>query len=72
MAGLISFDVEFNDDGTAIIRHPDGRMKEVNAAKLADLTMALAEGLGEIKERHVGDHEHTHDDTTTDHTHLTA
>ena len=61
----ITFTVEFNDDGTAIIRHPDGRMKAANAAELADLTLQLGEALGTIEERHVGDHDHHHTDHDT-------
>jgi hypothetical protein len=63
--GQVSFTVEFNDDGTAIIRLPEGKTQQVDASKVADLTEKLGKALGPIKERHIGrmDHGvHVHDD----------
>ena len=51
-------DVEFNDDGTANIRLPEGKSLRVSdPAKVAELTLKLAQKLGPIIERHAA---HTH------------
>ena len=53
-------DVEFNDDGTANIRLPEGKSIMVkDPAKVAELTLKLAQKLGPIIERHAA-HTHIH------------
>jgi hypothetical protein len=54
----ITFDIEFDDDGKAIIRLPEGKGQQRDAAVVADLTEKLAGLLGEVEERHIGDHHH--------------
>jgi len=58
-------DVEFNDDGSATIRLPEGKTMSVkDPAKVAALTLKLAEKLGPIIERHKA-HSHIHLDPQT-------
>lgn len=54
----ITFEIEFNDEGDAVIRLPEGKGQQRDAATVADLTLELAKRLGKVKERHVGDHHH--------------
>lgn len=64
----VTFTVEFDELGQAIIKLPEGRTQQVDAAKVADLTDKLSKALGTVKERHVGRYEngvHTHADGTT-------
>jgi hypothetical protein len=54
----ITFEIEFDDEGNATIRLPEGKGQQRDAAAVDDLTLKLAELLGRVKERHVGDHHH--------------
>ena len=57
---LQNIDVEFNDDGSATIRLPEGKSLSVkDPAKVAALTQKLADALGPIIERHAA-HSHIH------------
>ena len=57
-AKQITFEIEIDDNGDAFIRLPEGPGQQGQAAKVADLTEAIANELGTIAERHVGDHHH--------------
>lgn len=62
----ITFTMDFDENGEVVIRLPEGSQQKVNAAKTADLTDKISKALGEVKERHIGDHthgvgEHDHD-----------
>lgn len=64
----VNITIEFNEDGTADIRVPEGPGQQRKAAKAAEFTEKLANTVGKIKERHVGDHHHGHDhQSTTNH-----
>jgi hypothetical protein len=65
----VNFEIEFNNDGTATIRLPEGKTQQVNAAKVADLTDKLSKLMGTVKERHIGDHHHEHGEQTHTHDH---
>lgn len=66
----ITFTIEISDDGeTAELRLPEGRGKERDAAKVADLTIAIADAIGPVVERHIGDHDHHHHDHHHGHDH---
>jgi hypothetical protein len=55
-----TIEVEFNDDGSATIRLPEGKsMRVADPAKVAALTQKLAEAMGPIIERHKL-HSHIH------------
>lgn len=57
---LQTIEIEFNDDGTANIRLPEGkRITGVSPAKVAELTEKLAKSMGKIVERHAA-HSHIH------------
>lgn len=58
MPRQVNFTVEITPDGKAIIRLPHGRGQQRDAAAVKDLTLELAEALGEVEERHIGDHHH--------------
>ncbi len=55
---MITFEIEINQDGDAVIRFPEGPGQQVDAAKAAELTEKIAAKLGKIAERHVGEHHH--------------
>jgi hypothetical protein len=60
----ITFTMEFDENGDAKIRLPEGKSQQVNAAKVSKLTESLAKAIGTITERHIGhhhDHDHAHD-----------
>lgn len=62
---LVNIEVTFNDDGSANIRLPEGKlMKNLTPAKVAELTEKLAKSLGPIIERHAA-HSHIHLDGAT-------
>ena len=66
----ITFEIEISDDGEAFVRLPEGPGQQQNAAKVAPLTIKIAEAIGPVEERHIGNHTHTHDNHTHDnHTH---
>ena len=70
---MINIKIEFNDDGTATIRLPEGKTVKMDAMKAASFTEKLAKGMGEIVERHVGHHhDHVHDGPEHEHTHEEA
>ena len=55
-----TIEVEFNSDGTATVKLPEGKsMRVSDPAKVAALTLKLAESLGPIIERHKA-HSHIH------------
>lgn len=63
-----TIEVTADENGNVVIRLPEGRTQQVDAAKVADLTDKLSKALGTVKERHVGRYEngvHTHADGTT-------
>ena len=66
----ITFEIEMDENGDAIIRLPEGKGQQRDAATVADLTLKLANLLGRVKERHVGDHHHH--DHGHDHGHVHA
>jgi hypothetical protein len=67
---IVKVDVEFNDDGTATIRLPEGKTMKLDQAKVAEFTEKLAKGMGTIVERHKG-HSHGYiTDATKDTLHL--
>lgn len=68
----ITFEIEINNDGDAVIRLPEGKGQQRDAAVVDDLTLGIAKLLGKVKERHVGDHHHHDSDHTHDHKHLEA
>lgn len=70
MGKIVSFTIEINDNGDAVIRLPEGPGQQGDAAKVAPLTEQIAEKIGKIVERHVG--EHHHHDHGVDHNHLTT
>lgn len=53
---MVNFTVEVLPSGEAVIKFPEGRSKQVDAAKAAKLTAELAKALGKVKERHEGHH----------------
>lgn len=69
---MTNIEVTFNDDGTANIKLPEGKViRNADPAKVAELTLKLAKALGPIIERHA---EHSHIKLTNgsyapDHTH---
>lgn len=66
---IVNITVDFNDDGTATVRTPEGKVLRVDSAKIAELTLKLAQGMGPIIERHKP-HTHVHlDDDNHEHTH---
>jgi hypothetical protein len=70
----INFTIEVVD-GKATIRLPEGRRQKSDAAALEDLTLKISDALGDVEERHIGDHVHTYlnndgTTTTTKHNHL--
>jgi len=68
----ITFTIEINEDGDAIIRLPEGKGQQPAAATVADLTESIAKAMGRIKERHIGDHHHGDHHHNHNHDHLTA
>lgn len=68
----ITFHIEIDDDGDATIRLPEGKGQQRDAAVVADLTEDLANLMGSIKERHIGDHHHHDHGHTHNHNHETA
>lgn len=67
---IVNIVVEFNDDGTAIVRLPEGKSMKMDQAKVGEFTMNLAKGMGDIVERHKGlNHGHIMD-KASDHVHL--
>lgn len=58
MPRQVTFTVEINSEGDAIIRLPEGKRQQGDAAKIAPLTEQLAKAIGKITERHVGEHHH--------------
>ena len=67
----VTFTVEINDDGDAILRLPEGRGQQADAASVAKLTEDLAAKLGKVKERHIGGHHHHHHGDNHHHHHQT-
>lgn len=66
----ITFTIDISEDGeTATLRLPEGRGKERDAAKIADLTIKIADSIGPVEERHIGNHDHHHDGHNHSHTH---
>lgn len=65
----VSFEIEFNDSGDAIIRLPEGKIQQIQAAEVADMTEAIAKAIGKIKERHIGNHTHHDHVHGADHVH---
>ena len=58
--GLVNIDVEFDDDGNATIRLPEGKViRNADPAKVAALTLELAKKMGPVIERHKA-HSHIH------------
>lgn len=72
MPGPVTFKIEVTDQGDVIIRLPEGKGQQLDAAKVADLTKELAEAIGKITERHVGAHHHHDHGHQKDHDHLKA
>ena len=67
---IVNITVEFEDDGTAIVRLPEGKSMKMDQAKVGEFTMKLAKGMGNIIERHKGlNHGHIMDNNP-DHVHL--
>jgi len=65
---LVNVNIEFAEDGTATIRLPEGKTMKMDALKAAQFTQKLAEGMGNIVERHVG-HSHQYLDDGPEHVH---
>lgn len=65
----INFDVEFDANGDAVIRLPEGKTQKVDAGKIAAFTDKLSKLMGKVKERHIGDHHHEHGEHTHVHDH---
>jgi hypothetical protein len=63
----VTFEIEIDEEGNAILRLPHGKGQQRNAASVADLTQGIADALGETIERHVGDHTHHANGTVTYH-----
>ena len=64
----VTFEIEINDDGDAVIRLPEGPGQQRDANAVAPLTERIAKAIGTLKERHVGDHEHhTHNHLSSHH-----
>lgn len=67
---MITFTMEFDAQGKAVIRLPEGRSQQADAGKVADLTDRLSKMLGKVEERHIGDHHHhVHGDAGHQHHH---
>lgn len=64
----ITFNIEINEAGNAVIRLPEGAGQQQNANTVASLTEQIAKAIGKIKERHIGDHHH-HDHDHSHHHH---
>jgi hypothetical protein len=64
--------ITFDSAGQATIRLPEGKGQKVEAGKAAAFTDALARKMGNIKERHIGDHTHEHGEFVDGHTHDTV
>lgn len=54
----ITFTIEVNSAGEAVIRLPEGPGQQQNAAETAKLTDQISKLIGKVKERHIGDHHH--------------
>ena len=66
----VNITVEFDDFGNAVIRLPEGRTQKVDAAKVAEFTDKLSKAMGTVKERHIGDHHHAHEEHDHHHDHI--
>jgi hypothetical protein len=71
MAKQVHMVVTF-ENGQMKIEIPHGRAQQVDASKVEDLTLKLAEAMGEVTERHVGDHHHHDHGHDHGHNHQTA
>ena len=58
MSRPVTFTIEINLEGEAYVRLPEGRGQQRDANAIAPLTIQIAEAIGPVKERHIGDHEH--------------
>jgi len=69
MAGKrpVTLEISIDDAGNLRIDIPHGKNKARDASAAADFTIQLAEAIGDIEERHIGDHTHNIDGSITFH-----
>lgn len=74
MAGkrLVVLEITIDDNGNVRIDIPHGSNQARDANAAADFTDKLANLIGDVEERHIGDHEHHHHDHNHGHNHETA
>lgn len=68
--GQANLKITFDEQGNATIRLPEGKTQKVDAAKLAEFTDKLSKAMGTVKERHIGDHHHAHEEGVHSHDHV--
>lgn len=66
---IVNIEISFDYNGEAIISIPHGKNQQRNANKAASFTDRLSKALGDVKERHIGDHEHHDGDVAHRHNH---
>ncbi len=70
MAGgkrLVTLEITLDAEGNLRIDIPHGANKARDANAAADFTTKLAEAIGDVTERHIGDHTHHVDGSVTFH-----
>jgi len=64
----VTLEITLDADGNIRIEIPHGRNRQRDANAAATFTDKLSKAIGDVTERHIGDHEHHHHDGTS-HTH---
>jgi hypothetical protein len=68
----VTLEITLDANGNIRIDIPHGKNKARDANAAADFTDKLSKAIGDVEERHIGDHHHHDHGTDHTHNHLTA